>query len=287
MSTAWHPRADLTDKGFTGHAQNDEVALIYMRARYYVPGVGRFASADTIVPDPVSPPSFNRYSYALNDPVKYIDPTGHRVDRGGDGLSAIQPCLDPRMCMGAEAAAIISQNPDETLENLDKAAPDAVGIRIDIPNPLSKILEKIPLLRDFSGDLNINIVANRRSNEVGIYAAVGPETPTVGSVRTVGLVSAFDCPTNTCFMGTSYTAGGFDAPIEILGIPLTLEADAAFSTPNEDGSIPMVAYAGLGPTGQFGRYQGTSATILSLSVDLDDRLTTSTFFGYEWLTRNW
>ena len=71
------PTSDLTDKGFTGHAQNDEVALIYMRARYYVPGVGRFASADSIVPDPLNPQSFNRYSYVFNNPLVFSDFTGH------------------------------------------------------------------------------------------------------------------------------------------------------------------------------------------------------------------
>ena len=48
-----------------------------MNARYYLPGIGRFASPDTIVPDPADPQSFNRYSYGLNNPVKYVDPTGH------------------------------------------------------------------------------------------------------------------------------------------------------------------------------------------------------------------
>ena len=71
------PSAGLTDKGFTGHAQNDEVALIYMRARYYVPGVGRFLQSDEIVPDPKSPQSMNRYTYANNNPVIFFDCSGH------------------------------------------------------------------------------------------------------------------------------------------------------------------------------------------------------------------
>jgi RHS repeat-associated protein len=32
-----------------------ELGLIYMNARYYVPSLGRFASADTLVPDPTNP----------------------------------------------------------------------------------------------------------------------------------------------------------------------------------------------------------------------------------------
>lgn len=39
--------------------------------------MGRFITADTIVPDPRNPQSLNRYSYALDNPLLYTDPTGH------------------------------------------------------------------------------------------------------------------------------------------------------------------------------------------------------------------
>lgn len=42
-----------------------------MQACYYLPGLGRFASADTIVPNPANPQSFNRYSYVLNSPMTH------------------------------------------------------------------------------------------------------------------------------------------------------------------------------------------------------------------------
>ena len=47
------------------------------RARWYIPALGRFASADTIIPNPGAPQSLNRYSYAGNNPLVYIDPDGH------------------------------------------------------------------------------------------------------------------------------------------------------------------------------------------------------------------
>ncbi|MDA0242266.1 MAG: RHS repeat-associated core domain-containing protein [Chloroflexi bacterium] len=70
-TTAW------LDRGYTGHLHNDGVGLIYMNARYYVPSLGRFASADTIVPDPTNPQQFNRFSYVLNNPLRFNDPSGH------------------------------------------------------------------------------------------------------------------------------------------------------------------------------------------------------------------
>jgi hypothetical protein len=39
--------------------------------------LGRFISADTIAPGFANPQNRNRYSYALNNPLKYTDPTGH------------------------------------------------------------------------------------------------------------------------------------------------------------------------------------------------------------------
>ena len=65
-----------TDRAYTGQRENMELGLYYYNARYYVPGLERFLSADTIVPDPADPQSFNRYSYVNNNPVNDVDPTG-------------------------------------------------------------------------------------------------------------------------------------------------------------------------------------------------------------------
>ncbi|MCI0728561.1 MAG: hypothetical protein L0332_17830 [Chloroflexi bacterium] len=67
----------LTDRGYTGHKHNNDLGLVYMNARFYLPGVGRFASADSIVPNAANPQSLNRYSYVLNNPFNFTDPTGH------------------------------------------------------------------------------------------------------------------------------------------------------------------------------------------------------------------
>ena len=46
-------------------------------ARYYDPELGRFIQPDTTIPDLSNPQSYNRYSYVLNNPLRYTDPTGH------------------------------------------------------------------------------------------------------------------------------------------------------------------------------------------------------------------
>jgi RHS repeat-associated protein len=59
----------------------DGTGLYYYGARYYDPVIGRFISADTIVQSFANPQTLNRYSYCLNNPLKYTDPTGHYVPK--------------------------------------------------------------------------------------------------------------------------------------------------------------------------------------------------------------
>ncbi|MCB1865903.1 MAG: RHS repeat-associated core domain-containing protein [Chromatiales bacterium] len=66
-----------TNRGFTGHEQIDEIGLIHMNGRVYDPTLGRFLSADPIVGQPLNTQAYNRYAYALNNPLKYTDPSGH------------------------------------------------------------------------------------------------------------------------------------------------------------------------------------------------------------------
>ncbi len=66
-----------TSYNFTGQRLDSYINLLEMGARWYDPALGRFVSPDPIVPQPGNPQSLNRYSYGLNNPLRYIDPTGH------------------------------------------------------------------------------------------------------------------------------------------------------------------------------------------------------------------
>jgi len=46
---------------------------------YYDPELGRFIQPDTVIPDLSNPQSYNRYSYVLNNPLRYTDPSGHQT----------------------------------------------------------------------------------------------------------------------------------------------------------------------------------------------------------------
>lgn len=66
----------LLDRGYTGHEYLPWFGLINMNARLYDPVLGRFLSPDPYVQMPDFTQNFNRYSYCLNNPLKYVDKGG-------------------------------------------------------------------------------------------------------------------------------------------------------------------------------------------------------------------
>ncbi len=66
----------LLTRGFTGHEHLYEIGLINMNGRMYDPVVGRFLSADPYIQMPEYSQNYNRYSYCLNNPLSYTDPSG-------------------------------------------------------------------------------------------------------------------------------------------------------------------------------------------------------------------
>jgi RHS repeat-associated protein len=70
------PRISETDANDTGQTL-DDTGLLFYNARYYDPGLARFISADPIAPQREQPQSRNRYSYVLNNPLNWVDPTGY------------------------------------------------------------------------------------------------------------------------------------------------------------------------------------------------------------------
>lgn len=65
------------DLGFTGHEDLLGGKIVDMQGRFYYPKVMRFLSPDLFVNKPSNSQSYNIYSYVLNNPVTYTDPSGY------------------------------------------------------------------------------------------------------------------------------------------------------------------------------------------------------------------
>ena len=92
-------QAGLTDLSYTG--QRDlGMGLMDYKARFYSPVLGRFTQPDTLIPGADNPQAWNRFSYVMNSPILYNDPSGHRPveDKGGG-------CVVKAGCSGADERA--------------------------------------------------------------------------------------------------------------------------------------------------------------------------------------
>jgi RHS repeat-associated protein len=143
-TTASQSGAVSTDVGYTGQREEVELGLYFYNARWYDPVLGRFAQADTIVPNPVDAKAFDRYAYVYNNPVRYNDPSGHCVESNGQetgqgGVGYACPGstwkkTDPIISSGNSGGGISTSAEPEptlgggevTLPDLEIRAPDAL-----------------------------------------------------------------------------------------------------------------------------------------------------------------
>ena len=111
----WGKQTVYTNKinflyGYTGHEMLTSFGLIDMDARLYDPALGRFLSSDNYVQAPDNSQNFNRYSYCLNNPLKYTDPDGNFVVTFGAAIGFASFCLstylDPSFDNIVKSAAI-------------------------------------------------------------------------------------------------------------------------------------------------------------------------------------
>lgn len=75
-ATTFNYANSLLGRGYTGHEHFTSVGLIHMNGRMYDANLGRFLSPDNYIQDPFNTQNFNRYGYVLNNPLKFVDPTG-------------------------------------------------------------------------------------------------------------------------------------------------------------------------------------------------------------------
>ncbi|MFD1266686.1 RHS repeat domain-containing protein [Paenibacillus motobuensis] len=88
------------DFAYTGYSYEDN-GLYYAQARYYNPEIGRFISEDTYEGNILNPLSQNLYTYAQNNPVGYVDPSGHNPL-----LFCLIPVVGQATCSAVAASVI-------------------------------------------------------------------------------------------------------------------------------------------------------------------------------------
>ncbi len=94
--------------GYTGEYMGDSTQLVYLRARYYSPTIGRFQTQDTWGGDENHPLTLNAWNYTSSNPINYSDPSGHCQNPDGSWtwykLPWFGPCRQPTTVSGNSTA---------------------------------------------------------------------------------------------------------------------------------------------------------------------------------------
>jgi RHS repeat-associated protein len=165
-----HMSDSATDLGAAGFG------LMFYQSRYYDPQLGRFSQADSIVPGGIQ--GLDRFAYVGNNPVRYVDPSGHSVDcaigeYGCDAGVYTPPsdCHDgdeTQFCLLNNGAFIDEShygagNPEEFWKNLRHA-------RGQGPTPIT-LFQSLPGGLWFYMTVTVDIPGNMSLEELAIYGA--------------------------------------------------------------------------------------------------------------------
>jgi RHS repeat-associated protein len=112
--------------------RSDEISnLLYLRARYLNPGVGRFISRDVAPFDLTNPLDLNRYNYASASPINDYDPTGYQVviEYGSITSETAEDATIEGYVVGRWTETLISCFLDVLVANLIAAPLDTMLVR--------------------------------------------------------------------------------------------------------------------------------------------------------------
>ncbi len=209
------------------------------------------------MPNFADPQSLNRYSYTLNNPLKYIDPDGHQPrhpqpgsdkEKGhggktlGKGDTSPTRQAPPPTAAPPSAISEATQDKFSVVNPLDFLRMSGFGVRLNgslwiPPAPVSI----------FGGDISLDGIYNWKSGEFSLFLTpdglVGIGAGGDGAGGIIGLYDAAD--------NSAYTGGGVGAQVAV--VP-ELGVQAAWGTsmfPAKDGRHAQIWHLGAAAGGEF------------------------------------
>lgn len=300
MSGPCFPTSGNTYK-FTGKerdgTQTSETGLDDFGARHYASYFGRFMTPDPFNAgaDLINPQSWNMYSYALNNPLKNIDPTGlycvddnndELVDENGDEIfSSEQECNGYGSWVTVDGQNNFQQQltvtADDDTSDDDTSDADTEGLGGgSLPQTPGSACTVARIASATKGVLNLGVGAAK----IGLAALSGASTPATGPLGGVGaaylgigaagnisagaiqLIGAITGNVN----GTGQAATAATTATSVLGLGALLATGGNLQTASNWANIESLGTAGLngGMTGHLVDQAATFAQKLFLSAEL-------------------
>ncbi len=129
--------------GYTGHVNDPDTGLVYMQARYYDPGVGRFLSVDPVALKSGNLFKFGRYTYTKDNPVINIDPNGLDAVMITDS-NGHKTLIIPIKINGPTANSVSAQSISQASSQLK--APSGVTVRVVVTStPIHGVINTVTM----------------------------------------------------------------------------------------------------------------------------------------------
>jgi RHS repeat-associated protein len=161
--------SDVTNYKFTGK-ELDNTGFYFYSARYYDPEIGRFIQPDSIIQSPNNPQTLNRYTYCGNNPIRYVDPTGHFFGAIIAIVTAIVKAAAVGAAVGAVGAAITGGNIGQAAMMGAVAGAFTGGIGfLGVPGIISGAVAGSATAGIFGGNVGIGALAGAIGGGIGGY----------------------------------------------------------------------------------------------------------------------
>ncbi|MHB8927921.1 MAG: RHS repeat-associated core domain-containing protein [Bacillota bacterium] len=102
-----HKLNDGNTFGFGGQDHDPVFGQVYLRARYYTPGLGRFTTPDPLVMAGLDLPGMSPYAYGQDNPLAYLDPSGLVVEKVNKGLTATLAAQETGLSVAGAAILVV------------------------------------------------------------------------------------------------------------------------------------------------------------------------------------
>ena len=92
---------------YTSQVLDEETGLYFYGARYYDPVLGRFIQPDGLITEEFNPQAYDRYAYALDNPLRFVDPSGHAGKEAADWWAGIVNSVFLNLTAGSQSSVYI------------------------------------------------------------------------------------------------------------------------------------------------------------------------------------
>jgi RHS repeat-associated protein len=238
--------ADGVRQKFTRKERDNETGLDYFLARYYSSTQGRFTGVDPYdinlerqyTPDPKeaesvfreyisNPQQWNHYTYALNNPLAYLDPTGEAVELVGTEEERKKQLEALRAVVGKQAGAYLYEN---KITDKDGNTKYFVGIYTNGPDGKGPAFEKI---NEAAGEVGA-IIRDAPIQRIGVVSDMTVLTNDYGGTTVIGSMPNFTPGVTSEFGGvtTSYILDPSTNPGKLSGSKMS-DGKPSQPTPGE------------------------------------------------------